>query len=205
MPKTQRLINRKPFVLVTGAAGFIAYHVIEELLRRGQPVLGLDNFSSLHTARTDLQHNISDLQQVALDCGTPFDFYEADARHLVGGQNFPTTHMDSIIHLAALAGTQASRVAPEAYLQNNVEGTLRVLEFARTREIDRLIYGSSAAVYGDGTPLPFREDASADRPVSPYAASKRAAELYCAAWSQLHGITVACVRFFSVYGPRQRP
>lgn len=203
MAKVYRFLNRKPFVLVTGAAGFIAFHLIEELLRQGQPVLGIDSFDSFYP-RADKERNLRDLRQMALDCGTPFDFFEQDVGDLTD-ESFRRYQVDSVIHLAAKPGMRPSFAAPESYLQTNVEGTLRALEFARTRGITRFLLGSSASVYGDTTPTPYREEAVADRPSSPYAASKRAAELYASTWAQVHGITVACLRFFTVYGPRQRP
>jgi UDP-glucuronate 4-epimerase len=113
--------------------------------------------------------------------------------------------ISEVIHLAAKAGVRPSVEKPEDYLRANLAGTLRLLEFSRKRGIERFIFGSSSSVYGDESSVPFREDAAAMRPLSPYAASKRGGELYCWNYSCLHRITVAALRFFAVYGPRQRP
>ena len=113
--------------------------------------------------------------------------------------------VDAIIHLAARAGVRPSLDRPRDYIRTNVEGTQALLDLARHRNIKRFVFGSSSSVYGDKTPVPFSEAEPAVTPISPYAATKRAGELICHSYSHLYGITVACVRLFTVYGPRQRP
>lgn len=201
--KSWRILNRREFVLVTGVAGFIGSHLAEELLRQGVPVLGIDNFDPFYD-RGIKERNLEGIRQAALDSGTPFDFSETDICDL-GAKSFADHRIESIIHLAAKAGVRPSLLDPQGYLKTNVEGTLKVLEFAKIRGIKKILFGSSSSVYGDDTPVPFRETAVADRPISPYAATKRAGELYCSTYAHLHGMSIAALRFFTVYGPRQRP
>jgi UDP-glucuronate 4-epimerase len=113
--------------------------------------------------------------------------------------------IDAVIHLAARAGVRRSLDKPGAYVRTNVEGTVSMLEFARRRGIRPFVMGSSSSVYGDNTPVPFSEDVPAANPISPYAATKRAAELLCHTYAHLYGLSVMCLRLFTVYGPRQRP
>ena len=113
--------------------------------------------------------------------------------------------IDAIVHLAARAGVRPSLDRPRDYVRTNVEGTQSMLDLSRKRDIRPFVMGSSSSVYGDATPVPFREDAVAGTPISPYAATKRAAELLCHAHAYLHGTSIACLRLFTVYGPRQRP
>ncbi|MBI4603951.1 MAG: GDP-mannose 4,6-dehydratase, partial [Planctomycetes bacterium] len=113
--------------------------------------------------------------------------------------------LDAIVHLAARAGVRPSLEQPRAYMEVNVAGTAEILELARRREVPKLVFASSSSVYGEREGSPFREDDNVDRPISPYAASKKAGELLCHSYHHNHGLTVACLRFFTVYGPRQRP
>jgi UDP-glucuronate 4-epimerase len=193
----------KRHVLVTGGAGFIAFHLTERLLRAGTPVVALDNFDPFYP-RSVKERNLSDLRRMADETGTPFIFREMDLEQL-SQDSFSELAIDEVIHLAAKAGVRPSLEDPVSYGLANVQGTLRVLEFCRARGIRKLVFGSSSSVYGNDTPVPFREDALATRPVSPYAASKRACELFCESHASLFGIVVASLRFFTVYGPRQRP
>lgn len=190
------------YVLVTGAAGFIGFHVAERLLRQGTPVLGIDRMDSTYAPEIK-EANREDLQQIAKECNTAFHFENKDLLDLDTG--FSEGRLQGVVHLAARAGVRQSTLEPEAYTQGNVLGTLRVLELCRVQGIDRLLFASSSSVYGDDTPPPFSEDANADRPLSIYAATKRAGELYCASYAHLHGLRCAALRFFTVYGPRQRP
>ena len=189
-------------VLVTGAAGFIGYHVAERFLRQGTPVLGMDRMDSTYAPEIK-QANLRDLHRVAKECDTVFHFENKDLSDL--DVNFSEGQLHGVVHLAARAGVRQSTLEPEAYTLGNVLGTLRVLELCRAQGIDRLLFASSSSVYGDDTPPPFAEDANADRPLSVYAATKRAGELYCASYAHLHGLRIAALRFFTVYGPRQRP
>ncbi len=190
-------------ILVTGAAGFVAFHLIERLLREGRSVVGIDNFDPFY-GRDLKDQNLADLERVAKETGARWRFFEGDVCALdaksLAGETF-----GSVIHLAAKAGVRPSLLAPEQYLRANVQGTLRVLELCRERGVHHLVSVSSSSVYGDSTPAPFREDAAAMHPVSPYAASKRAAELYCGTWAHLYRMRIAVLRYFTVYGPRQRP
>lgn len=188
-------------ILVTGAAGFIAHAVCSRLLKAGHHVVGLDNLDSFY-ARSVKEKNVADLR--ALPAAGRFQFVEGDILDV--GHVLPAgMPWKAVVHLAARAGVRPSLADPAGYLKTNVEGTLRVLEWCVANHVDQVVFGSSSSVYGDDTPAPFLETASADHPVSPYAASKRAAELYCRTFAHLHGLKVAMLRFFTAYGPRQRP
>jgi UDP-glucuronate 4-epimerase len=184
-----------PRMLVTGAAGFIGSHVAEALLARGDEVVGLDNFDPFYD-RAVKERNLETLRRAP-----GFRFVEADiARHAL-----PLDQVAVIVHLAARPGVRPSLEDPAAYSETNVTGTVRVFEAARRAGIGRIVFGSSSSVYGNGTPAPFAETAPAAAPISPYAASKRAGELMAAAFAELYSMQIACLRFFTVYGPRQRP
>lgn len=184
-----------PRVLVTGAAGFIGSHVAEALLARGDEVVGLDNFDPFYD-RAVKERNLETLRRAP-----GFRFVEADiVRHAL-----PLDRVAVIVHLAARPGVRPSLDDPGAYSETNVTGTVRVLEAARRAGIARIVFGSSSSVYGNRTPVPFSETEPAVSPISPYAASKRAGELMAAAFAELYGLQIACLRLFTVYGPRQRP
>ncbi len=190
-------------ILVTGAAGFIGFHTIERLLREGVSVVGVDNFDN-HYERYFKEANVRDLQRISQQVATPFEFHEKDVRDL--DTSFcPSDHFDSVIHLAARAGSRTSLGNWPMAISNNLDGTLKTLAFAKERMVSQFVFGSSASVYGADTPLPFKESAPADQPQSPYAATKRACELVCHEYAFAHGMKVASVRLFSVFGPRQRP
>jgi len=182
-------------VLVTGAAGFIGSHVCEALVARGDDVVGLDNFDPFYP-RAVKERNLEALRR-----GPRFRFVEAD----VARDPLPLDGVELVLHLAAKPGVRPSLENPASYSEANVTGTVRVLEAARRAGLRRIIFGSSSSVYGDATPPPFAEDAAAVWPISPYAASKRAGELMAHAFAHLYGMPILCLRFFTVYGPRQRP
>lgn len=184
--------------LVTGAAGFIGSHVVEALLARGHRVVGLDNFDDFYP-RAVKEGNLAG----ALGADG-FQLVEGDVRdtRLLGGLLRADT---VVVHLAARAGVRPSIQHPERYASVNVVGTAAVLEAARLAGARRLLFASSSSVYGDRAPVPFREDAPAGEPISPYAATKRAGELLCATYAHLYPLRIAALRFFTVYGPRQRP
>jgi UDP-glucuronate 4-epimerase len=185
-------------VLVTGAAGFIGSHVAQALARRGDEVVGLDNFDPFYP-RAMKERNLGEIGR------TPgFEFHEQDIRD-VEALRARLTPDTVVVHLAARAGVRPSLADPVGYADVNVTGTAAVLEAARRAGVSRIAFGSSSSVYGDSTPAPFREDAAAVEPVSPYAATKRAAELLLAAVAPMYGFRSAALRFFTVYGPRQRP
>jgi UDP-glucuronate 4-epimerase len=196
-------------VLVTGGAGFIASHLIEALLRAKVPVVSIDNFDPFY-ARSAKEDNLRELKRIAKEAKTAFDFHEMDLNDLVIAQGGPSDPLaryaiTRVIHLAAKAGVRPSLEDPQAYLRANVQGTLQLLEYCRVRGIRDMIFGSSSSVYGNETSTTFREDMAAVLPVSPYAATKRAGELYCATYAHLYQMKISCLRFFTVYGPRQRP
>lgn len=187
-------------VLVTGAAGFIGSHVCERLLERGCSVWGLDSFDDYYSPALK-RRNIS-----AAALQPRMHLVEGDIRDgvLLEGL-FQDVDFDAVVHLAARAGVRPSVEDPARCFDANVAGTIELLETMRRNHSRLLIFGSSSSVYGDDTATPFREDAAADRPVSPYAASKRSGELLCHTFHDLYGFSVHCLRFFTVYGPRQRP
>jgi len=187
------------FVLVTGAAGFIGSHLAERLLLAGASVLAVDNFDPYY-ARSQKELHIEawrDHERVR--------FVEADIRRLdVVAGLFDEHPIESVVHLAARAGVRASVDTPHETLDTNIRGTLNILEAMRRGGVGDLVLGTSSSVYGD-SPVPFREDAPADRPLQPYAASKRAAEMLAYSYAHLHGLRITSARLFSVYGPRMRP
>jgi UDP-glucuronate 4-epimerase len=187
-------------IYVTGAAGFIGSHVAERLLRDGDRVIGLDNFDPFYDRK------IKERNLAALAAFPAFRFAEGDIRDPAAlaawGAGEPA---DALIHLAARAGVRPSVADPAAYVDVNVRGTVNVLEWARQRGVSRIAFASSSSVYGGNEKVPFSEDDFVDRPVSPYAATKKAGELLCHAWCHLHGMSIASLRFFTAYGPRQRP
>ncbi len=189
--------------LVTGAAGFIGSHVCEALLRSGRSVVGVDNLDSFYAEQAK-RRNLSEIERSAR--AGAFRFERADIRdapvmeRLLGDGGIGT-----IFHLAARAGVRPSIEDPALYASVNVEGTATLLEAARRAGTARFILASSSSVYGNNGKVPFAETDDVSRPISPYAATKRACELLGSTFHHLYGIPVACLRFFTVYGPRQRP
>ncbi len=188
-------------VLVTGAAGFIGSHVSEALLARGDAVTGVDNFDDFYPAAIKW----ANLEQSLAQPG--FSLAKANVRDSVAMSRVVADSKPSaIVHLAARAGVRPSIAQPALYADVNIGGTVTLLQAAREAGITRFIFGSSSSVYGDNATPPFREDDPAMLPISPYAASKRSAELQCEAFSALEAaMRIISLRFFTVYGPRQRP
>jgi UDP-glucuronate 4-epimerase len=187
-------------ILVTGAAGFIGSHVTERLLARGDRVVGLDNLNDYYSP-TRKQANLAEL-------GNPenFTFLEADVRDRETVLSIVQTHAPAAIaHLAAMAGVRASIDKPQLYFDVNLTGTLHLLDAAREQRIGNFVFASTSSVYGATERIPFVEDDRCDRPLSPYAASKRAAEMLGFNYHHLHGLNFTALRFFTVYGPRGRP
>jgi UDP-glucuronate 4-epimerase len=184
--------------LVTGHAGFIGSHLVDTLLAEGEEVVGLDNRDPFYPTAVK-EGNLA----AARDHQGFLDL-EGDIRDPAIYERIPPA-VDRIVHLAALAGVRPSIREPARYQSVNLEGTTRLLEFARERGIGRFVFASSSSVYGNNEKVPFSEDDPVDYPISPYAATKRAGELLCHTWAHLFGIRVICLRFFTVYGPRQRP
>jgi UDP-glucuronate 4-epimerase len=181
--------------LVTGAAGFIGSHVSEALTARGDSVIGFDNFDPFY-GRDVKERNLAQLRAVPA-----FRFVEGD----VARDPLPLDQVDAVIHLAAKPGVRPSLEDPAAYMDANVTATARLFDAARRAGISRIVFGSSSSVYGNATPAPFAEAEPAIEPISPYAASKRAGELLAHAFAHLYPLRIICLRFFTVYGPRQRP
>jgi UDP-glucuronate 4-epimerase len=189
-----------PGVLVTGGAGFIGSHLVDALLARGERVVVLDNFDPFY-AREVKQGNLEAASQ-----NSRFRCVEGDIRERALVENLlRSERIDTVVHLAARAGVRPSLADPVGYADVNVTGTANVLEASHKAGVRRLVFGSSSSVYGNNRKVPFSEDDPVEDPISPYAATKRAAELLCQTASSLYGTNVACLRFFTVFGPRQRP
>jgi UDP-glucuronate 4-epimerase len=188
-------------IVVTGAAGFIGSHLCERLCARGDHVTGFDNFDPFDP-REVKERNLRGLRG-----NSRFRLYEGDLTDPqdIAGMLEVAGAVDAVVHLAALAGVQPSLKAPQRYYAVNVTGTLHLLAECRGRGIGRFVIGSSSSVYGLDSEVPFREGDACGKPLSPYAATKRAAELLAFTEHHLHGADVTCLRFFTVYGPRQRP
>ena len=185
--------------LITGAAGFIGSHLSERLLADGWTVVGVDNFNDFYDPQIK-RRNISDCLK-----NKNFRLIEADIRDSDAMDKVISEDVQIIVHLAAMAGVRQSIAQPLLYVDVNVNGTTVLLELAKKHRIDKFIFGSSSSVYGNNEKVPFSEDDSVDFPISPYAATKKAGELICHTYHHLCGMSITCLRFFTVYGPRQRP
>jgi len=188
-------------ILITGGAGFIGSHLVERLLSEGDwRVSVVDDFNDFYSP-------LIKRANVAPFLDNPrFSLYEVD---ICDGENlrgvFLENKFDAIVHLAARAGVRPSLLAPKLYSQTNVGGTLNLLEAAREFGVKQFVFGSSSSVYGVNCKVPFSEEDKISQPISPYAATKAAGELLCYTYSYLYDISAVCVRFFTVYGARQRP
>ncbi len=190
-------------IVVTGAAGFIGSHTCERLVSRGHDVVGIDSFDSYLYAADLKRANAAELAKLER-----FRLIEADICDRDAIARTITKDVDVVCHLAALAGVRPSLAEPLRYLRTNIEGTGVIVEQMRAVGLQRLVFASSSSVYGAkrGTEVAaFREDDSCLTPASPYAATKRMNELQLSAYRDLYGIGVSALRFFTVYGPRQRP
>lgn len=181
--------------LVTGVAGFIGSHLSEALIKRGDEVVGVDNFDRFY-GREVKEQNLGGLRK-----SSGFRFIEAD----VARDPMPLDGVEAVFHLAAKPGVRPSLEDPGGYMEANVTATARLFDAARRADVTRIVFASSSSVYGNATPAPFAEDQPAASPISPYAASKRAGELIAHAFAHLYPMRILCLRFFTVYGPRQRP
>ncbi|MBN2491970.1 MAG: GDP-mannose 4,6-dehydratase [Planctomycetes bacterium] len=190
-------------VLLTGAAGFIGFHVARRLLEAGYTVVGLDNFNDFYAPALK-RRNAADLAALG---GDRFRMVEGDLRDpaalaaFLPAENRPF----DLVHLAAMAGVRPSFERPLLYQEVNVTGTFLLLEATRRRALGHLVFGSSSSVYGASSRLPFREDDPVADPLSPYAVTKLIGERIAHAYHACHGIPATCLRFFTVFGPRQRP
>ncbi len=191
---------QKQRLLVTGGAGFIGSHLVDRLLAADPArVVVIDNFNDFYDPQIKRANVAAHLRHPA------YRLVEADISDYAALKRvFAEESFEAIIHLAARAGVRPSLAAPRAYQETNIAGTVNLLELAQRNGIGRFIFGSSSSVYGPTAEPPFREDAPLS-PISPYAATKAAGELLAHTYSHLYGMRIICLRFFTVYGARQRP
>ena len=186
-------------ILVTGGAGFIGSHLVDRLLQRGDEVVCFDNFNDFYDPAIKRGNVEEHLRQdrctlVEGDLRSPDDLARCFAQPV-----------DQIVHLAAMAGVRPSLDNPGLYVDVNLRGTVNLYDCALEHGTKRVVFASSSSVYGANRKVPFSEDDSVDHPVSPYAATKKAGELLSHTYHHIHGMDITCLRFFTVYGPRQRP
>jgi UDP-glucuronate 4-epimerase len=194
--------------LITGGAGFIGSHLAEALLAAGWRVVIFDNFNEFYPPAVKFA-NLAEVQAAARRHGRRLIILKGDLRAPADVTRALTAlgppERAVVVHLAAMAGVRPSIEQPRLYHDVNVGGTLNLLEACRAAGVGRLAFASSSSVYGNNEKVPFAESDPVDRPISPYAATKKAGELLCHNYHHLYGLSVACLRFFTVYGPRQRP
>ena len=187
-------------LLVTGGAGFIGSHLCETLLRRGDEIVCVDNFNDYYNPQIK-RKNVEQLGK-----NRNFHLIETDIRDFNALESVFTKNLfDAIVHLAARAGVRPSIEQPLLYEEVNVKGTGILLELSRVNGIKKFVFASSSSVYGNNKKVPFSEKDNVDNPVSPYAATKKAGELIAYTYHHLYQMSISCIRFFTVYGPRQRP
>jgi UDP-glucuronate 4-epimerase len=187
-------------VLVTGGAGFIGSHLVERLLAEGHRVVCLDNFDDFYDPALKRRNLAAALKHPG------FRLVEGDLRDEGGLEKlFAGEKFDLVAHLAARAGVRPSVENPALYVDVNLRGTVYLLEACEHHAVRRFIFASSSSVYGNSSRVPFSEDDPVNTPISPYAATKKAGELLCHTYHHLYGMDIACLRYFTVYGPRQRP
>lgn len=187
--------------LVTGGAGFIGSHLINKLIsEQGNFIFCLDNFDEFYNPEIKRKNISSFLNK------NNFRLVEGDIRDRTTVESiFKKNKIDVVVHLAARAGVRPSLKLPALYFDVNVNGTINILEVMREHNCTKMVFASSSSVYGNNTKIPFSEDDNVDYPISPYAASKKAGELVCHTFNHLYGFDITCLRFFTVYGPGQRP
>lgn len=187
-------------ILITGAAGFIGSHLVDRLLEDGHQVLGLDNFNEFYDPKLK-ERNL----KTALE-NPNFELVRGDIcdSRLVDSV-FSSFKPERLVHLAAWAGVRPSIETPAIYSDVNLGGTVNVFQACVTHGVDRICFASSSSVYGDRHTVPFTEEDDVSKPISPYAATKRSGELLAYTWHHLFKLHIHCLRFFTVYGPRQRP
>lgn len=194
-------------ILVTGGAGFIGSHLCERLLKENHEVIVIDNFNEYYNPEIK-RGNINEIQQMMLGNCIPnerFSLIEGDIRDKDLVKSIFEKGIDSVVHLAAMAGVRYSIEQPELYYDVNINGTLNLLEACKKYNVKDFVFASSSSVYGNNEKVPFAENDFVDNPISPYAATKKSGELLCHTFHHLYNINMACLRFFTVYGPRQRP
>jgi UDP-glucuronate 4-epimerase len=188
-------------ILVTGGAGFIGSHLVDRFLATDDNIITVvDDFNDFYSPdikRSNVATHLSNDR---------YTLVEADIRDRRAlDQLFEKRQFDCLVHLAARAGVRPSLSEPGLYAETNINGTLNLLELARTTAVNQFVFGSSSSVYGINAKVPFSEDDPIRQPISPYAATKAAGELLCHTYSHLYGLRCVCLRFFTVYGARQRP
>lgn len=187
-------------ILVTGGAGFIGSHVIDRLVERGDEVACVDAFTDFYSPSIK-RRNIE--AHVASGAVRLFEGDILSAPRMA--EVFESFRPEKVVHLAARVAVEPSIADPLAYAEVNCTGTARLLQLSVENGVRQFLFASSSSVYGESSKLPFSEDDAADRPISPYAATKRAGEMLCHAFHRIRGLAVTCLRLFTVYGPRQRP
>jgi UDP-glucuronate 4-epimerase len=194
-------VKNQKNVLVTGGAGFIGSHLVERLLaEKIWRVAVVDDFNDFYAPalkRANVAAHLTDANYRLFEA----NICDADALRTIFAEN----RFDAIVHLAARAGVRPSLRQPKLYAETNINGTLNLLDLAREYNVEQFVFGSSSSVYGENEKVPFSEDDEISRPISPYAATKAAGELLCHTYSHLYDIRAVCLRFFTVYGARQRP
>lgn len=188
-------------ILITGGAGFIGSHLVDHLFSEGGcRVTVVDDFNDFYSPEIKRKNVQPHLEH------PNYELHEVDIRDRQAlEQVFWQTQFDTIVHLAARAGVRPSLTQPQLYAEANINGTMNLLELARNNNVSHFIFGSSSSVYGVNEKVPFSEDDPIFNPISPYAATKAAGELLCHTYSHLYGMRCICLRFFTVYGARQRP
>ena len=187
-------------ILITGAAGFIGSHTCESLIKNGNSIIGVDNFDPFYSSK------LKELNLEQLSQNSNFRFYKADIRDDKAlNQIFSSNQVDVVIHLAAKAGVRPSIESISEYYDVNINGTISLLESMRKNGIKKMLFASSSSIYGNNEKVPFSEDDRVDNPISPYASTKKSGELLCHVYNHLYNFDITCLRFFTVYGPRQRP
>ena len=195
-------------ILVTGGAGFIGSHLCEKLLIEGNRVIIIDNFNDFYDPqikRNNIKEIINTMKNNSINIEN-LKLYEGDFRSQEFlNELFDKEEIDVIVHLAAMAGVRPSIENPQLYYDVNITGTLNILEQCKRKNIKKFVFASSSSVYGNNEKVPFSETDIVDNPISPYAATKKSGELLCHTYHKLYDMSIASLRFFTVYGPRQRP
>ncbi|KEY18112.1 GDP-mannose 4,6-dehydratase [Kaistella antarctica] len=208
--------------LVTGGSGFIGSHLVEHLLKNGHSVINIDNFDDFYDHKIKIKNTLEsvgktlefsfhskelDIQKLIFETSSKnYQLYYQDIRDKEGLEKIFQKHkIDLVIHLAALAGVSPSIERPLEYEEVNIKGTMNLWELCKEFEIVKFINASSSSVYGNNEKIPFSEDDSVEQPISPYAATKKCGEILGHVYHHLYGIDMIHLRFFTVYGPRQRP
>ena len=195
-------------ILISGGAGFIGSYLVENMIRKENNIIIIDNFNNFYDPAVK-ERNIQEIRKTMEKQNLDEEYlkiYRGDIRDSNFVKRiFNNNQIDIVIHLAAMAGVRPSIENPKEYYSVNVNGTLNLLECCKDKGIKKFIFASSSSVYGNNDKVPFSETDTVDTPISPYAATKKAGELLCHTYYHLNDMSIACLRFFTVYGPRQRP